>query len=220
MSKIVQLKDRNDNNIFPISQVTNYSMPGWFVWTLSDKNAALNDTVQTVISPMLNKYTFTPKNNGTGWTITGDNVKNIKAIRYILNWQKTGTGEIYRNYRFSVNTYVRLFTYFGDGQIDTNLSVDDERYLYPRGRTGTTAAMGSSIEMDMNFLPGRCVIGAGKVAWAGELRSATFTFDQTRSSEDEIILPYLSSGQNIEDYQYYHFMIEILEDKATDPTLN
>lgn len=220
MSKIVQLKDKDQNKIFPVGQAANYSVPGWFCWVLNDKTAAFNNTAQTVISPMLNKYTFTPSNHGTGWKITGDNVKNIKAIRYILNWQKTASGEIYRNYRFPVNTYVRLFTYFGDGEINTNTSIDDDRYLYLRGRTGSTAALASSIEMDMTFLKDRTVIGSGKVSWAGELRSATFTFDQTRPSEDEINLPYLSSGQNIEGYQYYHFMIEILEEESTNPTVS
>ena len=219
MSKIVQLKDRNDNNIFPISQVTNYSMPGWFCWVLSNKTVAFNNAVQTVISPMLNKYTFTPMNHGTGWTITGENVKNIKAIRYILSWTKTNTGEIYRNYRFPVNTYVRIFTHFGDGSIITNQSIDNDRYLCPGGLAASTAALGSTVEMDLNFLPGRTVIGTGKVSWTGELRSTTFTFDQTRPSEDAINLPYLSSGQNVAEWQYYYFMIEILEDQATNPSL-
>lgn len=217
MSKIVQLKDRNNNNIFPISQATNYSMPGWFCWVLSDKTAAYNDTVQTVISPMLNKYKLTPKNHGTGWAITGDNVKNIRAIRYILNWQKSG-GEIYRNYRFPWMIYYRLFTYFGDGQVNTNLNGDNDRYLYPRGLEASTTNFSSSIEMDLNFA-GTAICGTGKVSWAGELRSATFTFDGTRSSVDQIDLPYLSSGQNVTGWSYYHFMIEILEDQATNPSL-
>lgn len=212
MSKIVQLEDKDKNKIYPVSQPANYSIPGWFCWVLKNKTQALNNTVQTVVSPLGNTYTFTPKNHGTGWTITGDNVKNIKAIRYILNWQKTGSGEIYRNYRFPADVYMRLFTCFSDGTIYSNNSWSGDRYLYPGGLSASTAALSSSLEMDMNFISPTKIIGAGKVSWAGELRSATFTFDANRTSVNEIVLPYLSSGQNLVDYQYYHFMIEILEE--------
>lgn len=213
--KIVQLQDKNGNNIYPVSQVVKTS-PGWFSYTYSDKTKAFNDTTFTITSPLGYQYTFAPYNHSTGFVISGDNVQNVLAIKVYQAFRyNTGTDRCKDiGMRDCSNIDSRYMTLFTNGTISSNNSVGGS-WVFPREYdTGSPRAISLVYELDYNKYN---LTGFGKCRYAmmGQLDAGYTNLQITRNSRDRIGTLYLSYGANITSYQDYYFHIDILESAPT-----
>lgn len=156
--RIVQLLDKDDNNIYPYAVALNEEPTEWFVVTLDPSNSDNTTGVATTItSKNGNTYEFYPVNGGTGWLIKDPNEK-ILSIR-VRSWTVLAQSkEISFGFQGTVGSRVYIYTTkqctdsFVNLQYDVRDGTADTDYpgmYYTRvNMTGVTAPAGRNVWYD------------------------------------------------------------------------